>query len=388
MEKIMSNIKRLLIITDTYVGVPGGSERHLHNFLTSISDDFKVDVIQLIPTRNPMLVDGPLAERSNVTLHSRPLIGVRSKKMLYLIIELWRLIKKNEINLVISYHEKSDIINYILKLLPGISFISVSSKRDMGFKLEGSLKQVMHFITPRLKNITAPSHSIAKQMIDEFAIPKHNTHVIPNGVDLATYKIATTENRKELRNILGLPKNSRVISSVGWLKPVKGHQYLLEAFSLFTKNNPGEWILVLLGEGELEDELKAQAKQLSIFENVYFVGFQDNVQDWLGASDLMVSATLSEGLSNALIEATATGLPIVATNVGGNPEVVEHEFNGILVEKEDSFALSTAIETIVNEDRKYVEMSKNARIKAEKDFSNDTMVSRLELLYKKLIGPQ
>ncbi len=384
----MSNIKRLLIITDTYVGVPGGSERHLHNFLTSISDDFKVDVIQLIPTRNPMLVDGPLAERSNVTLHSRPLIGVRSKKMLYLIIELWRLIKKNEINLVISYHEKSDIINYILKLLPGISFISVSSKRDMGFKLEGSLKQVMHFITPRLKNITAPSHSIAKQMIDEFAIPKHNTHVIPNGVDLATYKIATTENRKELRNILGLPKNSRVISSVGWLKPVKGHQYLLEAFSLFTKNNPGEWILVLLGEGELEDELKAQAKQLSIFENVYFVGFQDNVQDWLGASDLMVSATLSEGLSNALIEATATGLPIVATNVGGNPEVVEHEFNGILVEKEDSFALSTAIETIVNEDRKYVEMSKNARIKAEKDFSNDTMVSRLELLYKKLIGPQ
>ena len=384
----MSNIKRLLIITDTYVGVPGGSERHLHNFLTSISDDFKVDVIQLIPTRNPMLVDGPLAERSNVTLHSRPLIGVRSKKMLYLIIELWRLIKKNEINLVISYHEKSDIINYILKLLPGISFISVSSKRDMGFKLEGSLKQVMHFITPRLKNITAPSHSIAKQMIDEFAIPKHNTHVIPNGVDLATYKIATTENRKELRNILGLPKNSRVISSVGWLKPVKGHQYLLEAFSLFTKNNPGEWILVLLGEGELEDELKAQAKQLSIFENVYFVGFQDNVQDWLGASDLMVSATLSEGLSNALIEATATGLPIVATNVGGNPEVVEHEFNGILEEKEDSFALSTAIETIVNEDRKYVEMSKNARIKAEKDFSNDTMVSRLELLYKKLIGPQ
>jgi len=384
----MSNIKRLLIITDTYVGVPGGSERHLHNFLTSISDDFKVDVIQLIPTRNPMLVDGPLAERSNVTLHSRPLIGVRSKKMLYLIIELWRLIKKNEINLVISYHEKSDIINYILKLLPGISFISVSSKRDMGFKLEGSLKQVMHFITPRLKNITAPSHSIAKQMIDEFGIPKHNTHVIPNGVDLATYKIATTENRKELRNILGLPKNSRVISSVGWLKPVKGHRYLLEAFSLFTKNNPGEWVLVLLGEGELEDELKAQAKKLLIFENVYFVGFQDNVQDWLGASDLMVSATLSEGLSNALIEATATGLPIVATNVGGNPEVVEHEFNGILVEKEDSFALSAAIETIVNNDSKYVEMSKNARIKAEKDFSNDTMVTRLELLYKKLIGPR
>ncbi len=384
----MSNIKRLLIITDTYVGVPGGSERHLHNFLTSISDDFKVDVIQLIPTRNPMLVDGPLTERSNVTLHSRPLIGVRSKKMLYLIIELWRLIKKNEINLVISYHEKSDIINYILKLLPGISFISVSSKRDMGFKLEGSLKQVMHFITPRLKNITAPSHSIAKQMIDEFGIPKHNTHVIPNGVDLATYKIATTENRKELRNILGLPKNSRVISSVGWLKPVKGHRYLLEAFSLFTKNNPGEWVLVLLGEGELEDELKAQAKKLLIFENVYFVGFQDNVQDWLGASDLMVSATLSEGLSNALIEATATGLPIVATNVGGNPEVVEHEFNGILVEKEDSFALSAAIETIVNNDSKYVEMSKNARIKAEKDFSNDTMVTRLELLYKKLIGPR
>ncbi|MBL4796370.1 MAG: glycosyltransferase family 4 protein [Oleispira sp.] len=382
----MANSANLLIITDTYVGRPGGSERHLHNFLTSISDDFQVNVIQMIPSGNPMLADGPLVERSNVTLYSRPLTGVRSKNMLYLIIELWKLIRKNEIDLVISYHEKSDIINYVLRLLPGISFTSVSSKRDMGFKLEGNLKRLMYFITPKLKNITAPSRSIAKQMVDEFGIPQHDTHVIPNGVDLAAYNIMTDEGRIKLKGKLGLPINTRVMSSVGWLKPVKGHKYLLDAFSLFTKKHSSKWILVLLGEGELEDELKAQAKKLGILDNVFFVGFQDNVQEWLGASDLMVSATLSEGLSNALIEAVATGLPIIATNVGGNPEVVEHGFNGLLVESEDSLALCNAIEEITSNEKKYLDMSKNSRIKAERDFSNDTMVERLETLYKSLLG--
>lgn len=381
-----SDSSNILIITDTYVGVPGGSERHLHNFLTSISDDFQVDVIQMIPSGNPMLKDGTLVERPNVILHSRPLTDVRSKEMINLITELWKIIRTNKIKLVISYHEKSDIINYILTLLPGISFKSVSSKRDMGFKLEGNLKRLMHFITPRLKNITAPSRSIANQMIDDYGIPEDDAHVIPNGVDLAAYKTTTAESRMEYKEKLGLPLNSKIMSSVGWLKPVKGHKYLLDAFSLFTKNHSKKWVLVLLGEGELEDELKNQAKKLSISENVFFVGFQDNVQEWLGASDIMVSATLSEGLSNALIEGTATGLPIIATNVGGNPEVVEHGYNGILVEKEDSIALAEAMSSLDNNKKMFTLMARNARIKAERDFSNNTMVERLETLYKNLLG--
>ena len=382
----MANSSNLLIITDTYVGMPGGSERHLYNFLTSISDDFQVDVIQMIPTGNPMLQDGPLVDSPNVILHSRPLTNVRSKDMLLLVVELWRLIRAKKIRLVVSYHEKSDILNYILKLLPGCSCQTVSSKRDMGFKLEGGLKRLMHFVTPKLKNITAPSQSIAKQMVEDYRTLERNTHVIPNGVDLTAYNISTDSVRIELRDKLKLPQNVRIMSSVGWLKPVKGHKYLLEAFSTFTKASSQKWILVLLGEGELEEELKDQAKELSILDDVLFAGFQDNVQDWLGASDLMVSATLSEGLSNALIEATATGLPIIATNVGGNPEVVEHEFNGLLVESEDSSALCHAIEKIVSNEKKYAAMSKNSRIKAERDFSNDIMVNRLEMLYKKLIG--
>jgi glycosyltransferase involved in cell wall biosynthesis len=382
----MANTSNLLIITDTYVGMPGGSERHLYNFLTSISDDFHVDVIQMIPSGNPMLQDGPLVERPNVILHSRPLTNVRSIDMLHLVMELWKMIRAKKIKLVVSYHEKSDILNYILKLIPGCSCESVSSKRDMGFKLEGSLKRLMHFITPRLKNITAPSQSIAKQMRDEYGIAKSDTHVIPNGVDLTTYKISADKIRTDLRGKLELPQDVKIMASVGWLKPVKGHQYLLEAFSIFTKEASKKWILVLLGEGELEEELRDQAKKLSILDDVYFVGFQDNVQDWLGASDLMVSATLSEGLSNALIEATATGLPIVATNVGGNPEVVEHDFNGLLVEPENSLALCQAIKSIASNENMYVEMSKNSRIKAERDFSNDAMVTSLEQLYKKLIG--
>lgn len=383
---IMSKAKNILIITDTYVGRPGGSERHLHNFLTSISDDFKVDVIQMIPSGNPMLVDGPLEESPNVILHSRPLTSIRTLDMFFLLCELWKLIRVKRINLVISYHEKSDIVNYLLTKLPYIDFITVSSKRDMGFKLEGNLKRLMHYITPRLKNITAPSKSIIDQMVSEFRIERKNGYVIPNGVDLSTYKVQSKKGRIDFQCKLGLPENIKVMSSVGWLKPVKGHQYLLEAFSLFSKKSTNDWMLILLGEGELEEALIAQAERLNIRNKVLFSGFQDNVQEWLAASDMMVSATLSEGLSNALIEATATGLPIVATNVGGNPEVVEHGFNGLLVEKEDSLGLAEAMSILERDEEQFEMMAVNARVKAERDFSNNTMVMRLESLYEKLLG--
>ncbi len=376
---------KLLIITDTYVGQPGGSERHLFNFFKSVSSGFKIDAVQLIPSGNPMLKDGVFQNNSNICLHSRPIEGVRSMAMFKLIFELWRLIRKNEIQVVASYHEKSDIINFILKCLPGISIKTVSSKRDMGFKLDGHLKTIMHFITPKLKNITCPSQSIADQMVVEFKTQENHTHVIKNGVNLDSYLVSGDQKKRELKQKLGITSDTKVMISIGWLKPIKGHQYLLDAFSQFITTCIEDWTLILLGEGELERTLKQQAESLGIAHKVMFVGVQKNVSEWLGASDLAVSATLSEGLSNALIEAAAVGLPIVATNVGGNPEVVEHGKTGLLVEAKDSQALAHAMLTITSDSQLNALMSIQAREKAEIDFSIVNMSKQLETLYLSLL---
>lgn len=380
----MSEKCRIVILTDTYVGTPGGSERHLHNFLSSISTDFEVDAVQMSPSGNPMLADGALSNKEHVCLYSRPVSNVRSIATLKLIFELWLLIRKKNVDIVVSYHEKSDIINFILKYLPGTKIKTVTSKRDMGFKLTANLKKIMQFVTPRLENITAPSKSIAKQMVKEYSTDVNTTHVINNGVDLSIYGVASSEKKASLRLQLNLPVASKIISVVGSLKPIKGHKYLIEAFSNCKIPEAKGWKLILLGSGELEDELKRQAQDAGIADRVMFAGFQGNIQDWLGASDLVVSSSLSEGLSNALVEATASGLPVVATDVGGNPEVVENMFNGLLVKAGSAECLASAIIKIMTNKGLYSEMCLNARRKAEDNFSNLVMVHKLEELYRSL----
>ena len=377
---------RLLIITDTYVGYPGGSEKHLYNFLSSISDAFEVDVIQMTPREKTQLPDGPMCENEHVVLHSYPLSNIRSMASLEVLAAMRDIIISRDIEVVVSYHEKADIFNYLVSRLPGVNVKTVSSKRDMGFKLTAKLKRLMQFITPKLVNITSPCHSIAELMVDEFKTSPSSTHVIPNGVDLSAYNSLSGNKKQLMKQQLGLPAGYRVICSVGSLIQIKGFNYLLEAFKRFSDQTTEQWVLLLIGNGDLEGELKAQAQLLGIADRVIFTGLQDNVNQWLSVSDLMASATLSEGLSNAMVEATAAGLPIVATKVGGNAEIVEHGHNGFLVESEDAFSLAKAIQRISCNEDLHRYMAKNARLKAESSFSNASMVMQLESLYLNLAG--
>lgn len=383
----MTKSKRILIITDTYVGFPGGSERHLYNFLSGVTRDFIVDVIQMTPNSKQIMFNGEFKNKDNVNLHCEPLQSAFSVELFQMVMKLRKLIRNNNIELIISYHEKSDILNFLINKLPGVSCVSVTSKRDMGFKLSKNLRSLMSFVTPRFNAVTAPSKSIIDQMVNEFKVNSNKVHIIPNGVDLSTYKITSSEQKKLMRERLKINKDSNVMLCVGSLSPVKGHKYLLQAFSKFSQDVCNRnWKLVLIGEGGLRCELEQEAKKLNIDNNVIFAGFQTNVQDWLSISDLVVCSSLSEGLSNALIEASASGLPIIATDVGGNPEIIDHGYNGLLVKSEDSEALAKAMcDLAVDEDR-LNQMSMNARAKAESDFSIDVMVERLQSLYCALLG--
>lgn len=381
---ITSSVCKLLIITDTYVGQPGGSERHLYNFMCGVSDSFDIDVIQLNPAGNPGIEDGLLNGRKNIRLLSMPLQSLRSVRALQVLWKMWWLSAFKRKQLVISYHEKADVLNWLLSKMPGVYVRHVSSKRDMGFKLTGRLKQLMQRINKRFYAITAPSESIAEQMKTDYGIHQEKIFTVHNGVDLELYQVKKESEKKIYRDALHIPQDKKILLSIGWLKPVKGYTYLLDAFAELNKVFYGEYYLLIVGEGPLLDELSAQADRLGISHLVRFTGFQKNVQDWMAAADLMVSATLSEGLSNALVEATASGLPIIATHVGGNPEVVEHGFNGILVPSENSRALADALIDLARHPDLMQTMAFNARVKAERDFSNTSMVEKLEGIYRAL----
>jgi glycosyltransferase involved in cell wall biosynthesis len=372
---------KLLIITDNYVGVPGGSERHLYNFLSGLSDNFEADVFQMIPTGNPMLEDGVFRGNSSITLNSHPMGKILSFNYLVFMYKLVKRIRSHKIDVIISYHEKSDISNFLIKKLFGKRIISISSKRDLGFKLNGRLRQLIKYITPKFDAVTAPSNSIKEWLIDDFKLDKDNIHVIKNGVDLSSYPVITENEKLLIKSQLNIPQVSRLMTSVGSLKSVKGHKYLLQSFATFLQRSKDDWLLVLLGDGELRGELESQAHELRIQGSVLFTGYQTNVPKWLLASDLMVSATLSEGLSNALIEGCAAGCPVVATNVGGNPEIVRHGYNGLLVESESPEEMSEALIKLTESESLQGVMSVNSRNQALTEFSNTSMVDSLEALY-------
>ena len=374
---------KLLIITDTYVGIPGGSERHLLNFLTNVSDEFDVSVIQLNPEGNPYQKNLSDSLTKKVKLKTYPLNSLRSFVSIWVLLKIYLTILFKRPNVVISYHEKSDLINILLSFCPFTSHKTVSSKRDMGLKLEGRLGDVMRRFNRRFTAITAPSNSIIDMVVNNFDGPKDKAFSIHNGVDLTTYGKQEVPS-DSVKAKLGLPLDKTIMISVGWLRPGKGHEYVIKAMADMENND--DYVFVILGEGPDRERLLKLADDLSIEANVQLVGMQKNVSEWLSVSDVAISASFSEGLSNALVEAAASELPIIATNVGGNPEVVEDGYNGILVDPQDFLSIKHAIENICKNDTHLLEMGENSRKKAEKEFSIHGMVKSLEDLYLDISG--
>jgi len=377
--EMKSKTCRILIITDTYVGVPGGSERHLFNFLSNLSSNFHAKVIQLNPTGNPYLKEAKKL-KDNVELASFPLVNFKSFRSIRCIGWVYKEVLTFKPDIVISYHEMADLLNIIISTFPQSNYKIISSKRDMGLNLNGRLGYLMKSLNKRFSAITAPSKSIIDLVNSEFSGKIETTHVIPNGLKLSEYGREILD-RDGIKLKLGLPINKKIIITIGWLRPGKGHEFLLKAFSQL--KNMNEYCLVLLGNGSDQDRLQAMAEEYGISNNTIFAGVQKNVNEWLSVSDVAVSSSLSEGLSNALVEAAASQLPIIATNVGGNPEVVDDGINGYLVKSECADSMLSALSSLFENENNLMEMGQRSRLKAENEFSVEKMVSSLEALYLK-----
>jgi len=163
--------------------------------------------------------------------------------------------------------------------------------------------------------------------------------VIHNGIDLDRFKPVGEEEKRHLRSRLGLPPDKRVFLSVGFLSETKGAPTLIEAF---LKGADGQSdVLVLLGDGPLREECSRLAAGRS---NIRMVGFVDNVEDYLGAADVFVSASLTEGCPNAVMEAMACGLPVVLSDIPPHREILAFdERAGFVFTTKDAASLSIAL---------------------------------------------
>jgi glycosyltransferase involved in cell wall biosynthesis len=207
--------------------------------------------------------------------------------------------------------------------------------------------------------------------------------MIPNGVDVAAYGCAATP-RDAWRAAHGLRDDEIVYLCVGRLYAQKNHALLLRAFAAMARKQTGAR-LVVIGEGELRRALEAQATALGIAARVRFLGIRRDVPDALAASDVFVLASDYEGHPLSVMEAMAAGLPVVATAVGGVPELVTEGKTGLLVPAGDADALAAAMTRLAARALRE-SMSRRARERAVRDFGVQTMVDAYARLYRKLVN--
>ena len=375
------DVLRLLVLTDTAILTAGGSERFLRNLLTRLpAERYAVDVLQL--TEEPD-VERRVARLDNaaVKLAYHPIGAVYGLRGW----SAWRRVRarvrRGDYHIVQSQHEKSDLINALLPRKSGLR--TISNRRDMGFQKSARVSALFRKLNGRFDRIVAPSQAILDKLVADENADAGRCHAIPNGVDTTLFRPVDADHRRAMRNALGYAENDVLFGCVASFSPVKRHVDLLTAFADVARAHPHAKLL-LIGEGPLRGAVEAQIAALNLFANVTLLGARADVDCILPVLDAFVLASNTEGLSNAILEAQACGLPVVATSVGGNPDLVYAGSTGWLVPAETPAELARALRDVVEHPQTARLFGANARAHVQHEHSVDAMASAYERLYREL----
>ncbi len=250
---------------------------------------------------------------------------------------------------------------------------SIATLHGRLYDLERPRRRLAYRLIARTASrLVAVSEELGQALVEEAGIPRDRVRVIPNGVERPTALPASRSARPP------------TIITVGALTEVKGHEFLIEAMAEVRKEFPAAR-LVIVGEGPRRAALEAMCAEGGA---VSFLGEREEIGRLLGESDVFILPSLSEGQSLALLEAMAVGLPVVATRVGGNQEIVRHGEDGWLVAPAAPQEMAAAISTLLRDKALASRLGEAARQRVQTEFSFEATLDRYEALYKELLCGQ
>lgn len=218
---------------------------------------------------------------------------------------------------------------------------------------------------------------------EKLGVDKNKILVVPSGIDKVYFDPERREvkmKRAQLRNEFDVD-DEVVVGFVGRLVPAKGLIYLFSAVKTIQEKH-SNIVLLVVGDGAQRSDLEIMAKNLKV--RTIFAGWQRDLRPYYSLMDIFVLPSLFEGLSNVVLEAMAMRMPVVATSVGGNPDVVSSGENGFLVPPRDVSKLAAALARLVEDSQMRIKMGMLNRMKVEKDFQWDTSVEKVEKVYREL----
>lgn len=240
------------------------------------------------------------------------------------------------------------------------------------------------FVIRRAKRIIAVSDHVRRHLVFHEPLAASKITVIHNGVQLRR-KPPTGEEAKKIRRRIGCAAGDRVVAYIGRLSREKGVEYLMKAIPSVLKRQP-RCRFVFAGEGPEEDRLKIMSQESGIKDRIVFTGFVDDIEQIIPATEIVVIPSLVEGLPYVLLETMMWGKAVVATEVGGIPEVIKHGENGILVPPMDSEALAESIVRLLKTRRNMTSLGKAAHQHVAENFSLQTMVEKYRNVFFSFLG--
>jgi glycosyltransferase involved in cell wall biosynthesis len=232
-----------------------------------------------------------------------------------------------------------------------------------------------------IDRVVPVSDDARKIILRTTRLAPEKVRTIVNGIDVGLFE--RDIDRRAKREELGISENTAVFGIVARLTAAKDHHVLFESFARLVRKVPRA-VLLVVGDGELSDHLHALVQGLAMQDHIKFLGLRRDIPEILCALDAFVLCSHSEGLSVTLLEAMAAGLPIVATRVGGNTEVVQAGKTGLIVPPRDPVALEAAMRELVNNAERSREMGLRGRERVRECFGVDKMVREYQAFYSEL----
>lgn len=350
----------------------GGTEELVFQYLQRVSSDrFEMHLACLVQ-------EGPLAKRAKEIGSPVHIVPMQSKFDLSAVKTLTGLVKRVGFELLCCYGIRADLVGSIAARRSGIPWIS-QVPNLIHHDYASCLKGRFFYWVDRwlLRSARAVIHcaKFTQPFLSSGPFPVRNLVYIPNGIDLENYQRDSILPAD--MTAFGMPKRARVVLSVGRLESVKGHRYMISAFSRITTKFP-DVHLAIAGRGALEKELKAMVTRLGLLERVHFLGFRQDVPQLLKAASLFVNPSVHEGLPFAVMEAMAMQVPIVATRVGGHPELLTPWAEAQLVRAKDPGALAKSMAHVLNHQDDYFRRATEGRSWVEQHFQWSQIIPRLE----------
>lgn len=288
-------------------------------------------------------------------------------------IQILRLLKRERVD-IIHAHSSRD------------AWLAGAAGKLLGIKVF----RTRHLLTPiggpfvyaRLTDLVLTVSEGVRQYLISAGVPARQIIAVPTGINLKRFD-PTRADLVDMRPRFDIPREAFVIGIIAVLRKAKGHRFLLQALKRLAPEFP-QMKLLIAGTGPQEQNIRTLIKELDLAEQVLMLGHQDDIPSLLRALDVFVLPAQEEALGTALVEATAMGVPVIATRIGGIPEVLGDA--GLLFESEDVDALVQHLRTLIRSSELAARMRAQGAARARELYDENLMVRRTEELYLKAVG--